>query len=491
MKPLIKFITFIVIVILIASSIYAAYSLSKDETTSGDTTPPSIDSITGNTGGTTGRITSIAVSFSDDEEVTEATIFFKSANDETWTVASILSGSFNIEIPSSSDEDWYYYITVNDAAGNGPIGDPSTDGSMYYIITVTEVVEELNHTVFIEEATGETCVYCPGVSELVHDLYNSGEYNFQYVSMVVEHEKANKRLQDDYNNVGQPTLYIDGGFKVILGGGKEKEDVDASKFTEAIRTAEQRSVPAIKVTVETDYENGSGEFVTNVVVKSYEEGTYNGTLKVYLAEIISRWNYKNGKPIYHGFIDFIINEEISVEAGEEISKSEKWDLSGLDPENLIVAAVVFSSKSEVRYSFPNGLTEETKMPFNAYFADAADGTTLISGGNLPPTVGFSNPVEGMFHVFGKPLFKTILKGTRLIGKTNIVADAHDDGAIEKVEFYVNGNLVLTDDEAPYEYTLKKMGLFKSIFFRKHTIKVIAYDDTGKTATDQLEVKARL
>lgn len=163
----------------------------------------------------------------------------------------------------------------------------------------------------------------------------------------------------------------------------------------------------------------------------------------------------------------------------------------------MVVAVVFNSVSEKKYSIPDGATEEEKFPFNAYFADAANVTTVIAGGNLPPKVGIVNPVNNMLHLFGKPIMKSPLsyigiKITRLIGKTNIVVNASDeDGTIEKVEFYIDNSLISTDTEAPYEYTLNKIGLFKSLFFRKHIIKVIAYDNSGKTSNAELEILARI
>jgi hypothetical protein len=486
MKSTIKFITILIVAILVVSSIYVVFYLDDDKES--DTTPPKIDSITRDTNGTTGKITTITATFSDNVNVTNATIYYKSAYSEEWKSASILSGSIDIEIPSNSDDDWYYYVTVDDAAGNGPVGDPSNDGSVYYIITVTENVEDLVHTVFIEEATGETCQYCPGVSEVIHDLFKSGDYNFYYVSMVTDHDKASKHLYDDYNLSALPTVYIDGGFKVIVGGGETKADVDVKNFTEAIKTAEKRNVPKIKVNITVDYTNGSDKFTTNVVVKNFEEETYTGTLKVHLAEIISDWNYKIGGNIYNAFVDYIINEEILVASGEEYSpKPKDWDLSNLYPENLMVIAVVFNSEKKQGYSDPLN----NKNPFDAYFADATDGTYVVAGGDLPPEVNIENPVGGKQHLFGIPLFNTLLKVTRLIGRTKIVVSASDDSKVEKVEFYIDGDLVFTDYEAPYEYTLKRIGLFKSIFFRKHTIKVIAYDDTGKTKTDKLEIRARL
>jgi hypothetical protein len=492
MKGFTKLIAILIVAILIISSVYVFYYFDNGNDNNNDIIPPSIDSVTRNTTGTTGKITTITASFSDNINVTEATIFYRSENSEEWLNESILSGYVNIEIPSNSDDDWYYYITINDEAGNGPIGEPSIDGSIYFTIIITQNLEDLVHSVFIEEATGEGCVYCPGVSELIHELFKSGNYNFYYVSMVTEHTKANDHLYNEYNLYGQPTVYIDGGFNVLLGGGTTKADVNETKYIEAIETAEKRNVPKIKVNITIEYTEEGEKFTTNVIVDNYEEEIYTGTLKVHLAEIISRWSYKTGSGgnIYNGFLDYIINEEISIEPNGKITTSKDWDLSGLDPENLIIIAVVFNSNSIEQYSNPDGDDGE-KNPFNAYYADATDGAYVIPGGNLPPEVGISNPVKGSLHILGIPLLKTILGNTWLIGATKIVVNANDDSNVEKVEFYIDDELISTIQQAPYEYQLKRLGLLKSILFRKHTIKVIAYDDTGKTSSDEFEVLVRL
>jgi hypothetical protein len=487
MKSFHKLLTIIIIALLIISSVFIVFYLDNNDKER-DTAKPKIDDVTGNTTCTAGKITTIEAIFSDNINVTEALIIYRSASADMWQASSIISGSADIQIPANTKEDYYYYITVDDAAGNGPVGNPSDDGSTYYTITVTEDIAELSHTVFIEEATGESCYYCPGVSEVIDELFKSGEYNFYYVSMVADYPKALDHLNNDYNLYGQPTVFIDGGFKVELGGGHTKEEVDISEYIEAITTAENRNVPKIMVNVTVDYKNESNNFTTNVVVKNYEETTYTGTLKVHLAEIVSRWNYKTGGNIHNAFLDYIINEEISIVAGGEFKKSENWELSTTDiPDNLIVIAVVFNSEPEQRYSFPT----DNKNPFDAYFADATDGTYVIAGGDLPPQVSILIPVEGKLHIFGTPLFDTIFKATKLIGPTKITVNASDDSKIEKVEFYVDNKIVNTDNEAPFEYTLRRIGIFKSIFFRKHIIKVIAYDDSGKTAENEIEVKARL
>jgi hypothetical protein len=88
-----------------------------------------------------------------------------------------------------------------------------------------------------------------------------------------------------------------------------------------------------------------------------------------------------------------------------------------------------------------------------------------------------------FHLFGKPVRKTLTGKTILLGKTIIVASAHDDSAIKKVEFYVHGKLMATITQEPYQWTMHKFT------FGKRTISVKAYDDSGKVSTASISVTA--
>ena len=103
-----------------------------------DDDQPVIDTVTGDTSGTTGETTTISATFHDNIGVTVATLYYKSASAGSYSSMSILSGSAGILIPEYSVESWYYYVTVDDAAGTGPVGKPSTDGSTHFTITVSD-----------------------------------------------------------------------------------------------------------------------------------------------------------------------------------------------------------------------------------------------------------------------------------------------------------------------------------------------------------------
>jgi len=490
MKTWIKVIAVIIIAVFLLSSGYIV--LNVDEDGKKDTTAPTIDSITGDTEGTSGKIITISADFSDNINVTIATLYYKTASTNSWNDISILSGSAEIEIPSKPIEDIYYYVIIDDAAGNGPVGNPSDDGSKFYTISVSENIVELTHYAFVEEATTTWCVNCPNVADVLHELYESGDYKFYYVSMIGDKNSvADKRITNDYNVVGYPTVYIDGGYKVVVG------DKEKSEFVNAITAAENRQVPKIRVTVDAEYNNETDELTTNVLVENYENETYSGQLKVYLTEKISRWpnlhKTSEGKivPYHYGFLDFVIDEETSVDSKGETTVTDKrkltdFAISDLYPEELTLIAVMFSSESEKEYSSPPSDGE-----FDAYYADAANATDLLSGGNLRPVVSIKNPVAGKLHIFGRPLFDTPFHNTVLLFRTPIIAEVQGDSIVEKVEFYIDDELISTDEEAPYEYNLIKLGLFKELIPHKHTITVTAYDDTGKTSTVDLDIIARL
>lgn len=473
MKRLLYLLTTIIIVIILISSVFIYFNFSNNNPI--DNSDPSIDDITGNTTGTAGKITNIEVLFSDNINVTEAIIYYKSASSVEWNFNSILSGSYAIEIPKIPIEDWYYYVTVDDEAGNGPVGDPSNDGSSFFTISVKEDVRNLVHNVFIEEGTGTWCHNCPEVANILHDLYESGNYNFYYVSLIEDiNSEAKNRLEEDYNIYGYPTVYIDGGYDLV-GGVKDK-----SVFEDSISKAEKREVPALYFNVTAELGESNSDTNISIEIINYEEYAYTGSLKLYLTERNSV-QYYGGQGIYHNaLINIIYDEEINISSKEEKNINRFYDFSEYDIGNLMVVGVIFNSESIEKYS-----DSEKENPFNAYYADACQGALIVKNANLKPEIGITNPIKGRLHIFGKDILKTLNQNTILIGRTSIKIYASDDSKVEKVELYIDGTLVNTFEEEPYEYLWKKPSWFRL----KHNIKAIAYDDKGKTSETEIDVYA--
>ena len=129
-------------------------------------------------------------------------------------------------------------------------------------------------------------------------------------------------------------------------------------------------------------------------------------------------------------MDFIADEDISIESGGQKEVIKTYDVSNLDVDNLMIIAVVFNSESTTKYSNPDG----NEKPFDAYYADATDGTLVVAGGNLPPAVGITSPQLGMFYLNGNVIGTRLLNAfqmshfnqTKLFGRTKMFSVQVED-----------------------------------------------------------------
>lgn len=471
----------------------------------GDTESPKFIDITGNMTVNAGQTATISVLFTDnDDDVTNATLYYKTADSTSWESSSILSGNMSLEIPSSATNDYFYYITLDDDAGNGPIGNPSTDGSLYYIITVIPAGgnngnETFLHTVLVEEATATWCTNCPSVADILHTLYETHNYRFYYVSLVNDTSlKVKERLFTDYNIYGFPSVYIDGGYKVVVGGNPPNAE---SAFADAIKAAQGRPIPNIKIELTAEYQNTTQVLTVSVHLYNHGNDSYTGRLKLYLTEIISHWTGYDSKPYQYSFLDYIPTQsDITIPGKGDITLDGTMNISAYDYENLMIIGVVFSSQKQQGYAQP-----PSSKPFDAYYADATTATKIVEQGNLPPQLEITSPQKGKIYLSGKPilerlqdskLFGTIFhtityNKTILLLKKIITVNASDDSAVTKVEFSIDGTVMYNDTTAPYEYSFKKVNKIKSLFFKNHTLTVTVFDDSGKSTSASILFKSRI
>ncbi|UCD14048.1 MAG: hypothetical protein JSW60_01130 [Thermoplasmatales archaeon] len=494
MKLLLKIAVVIVVAILLLSSVYVIFFTNEEKKDNNngnnggedDTEPPKIDLITGDATGKKGGSITISVTFSDNIGVTIARLYYKTISATEWTNKSILSGSFKINL--NTNETLHYYVTVNDAAGNGPVGDPSTDGSTYYTITVLDDDNGDGYTrkVFVEESTSTTCKNCPIVADVLHELYDPDNPDFYYVSLVWdENSKAENRVTKDYNRLGDPTVFIDGGYEVIMGTKDFKPT-----FEQKLLNAAARDAPEIHIKVNAEWNESRTELTTTVNIENKESESYTGRLRVYITEEQSRWiSVVSGEPFEFAFIDYAINEDATIQSNEKKTISKIWDASktpysDVDPVNLWIIAAIFSSDSTEKFSDPP--PGKNKHPFDAYYTDGVD-ATRVEEGTLPPTVGITAPRKGYRYLFGRERKQYLIKNTIILGRVKIKASVQAEAGLEKLEFYIDGELKYNITEEPYEWSVNKIGRFINFLRKKHTIEVKAYDTQGRIATDSIDV----
>lgn len=471
MKDLVKLLSALVLVIVLISAFYVVFSNAGVKENKNeefiDNKEPTINDITGDTTGTIGKITTIYANFSDNVNVTNATIYYKKENSNEWSSSSIINKEYNLEIPKTSLKDWQYYIVVNDKAQNGPVGSPSIDGSKYYTISVRENAEGLVHNVFIEEATASWCSNCPEIADILSEIYKSNDYNMYYISLVEDKNSKAKERLEEYNIYGYPTVYIDGGYEVVVGSNKDK-----SLFEEKIDTASKRDVSQIKLNLTSEYVKEDNEIKISANILNFEETDYKGDFKVYLTQRISSWQDYEGKGYHFGFLNYVIDQKIEIPSEEEVLISKSFDASSYDIENLMLVGVIFNSEKIEKYSNP----ADNDNSFDAQYADCCEASFVVEKANLPPEVGITSVKNGRFHLFGKTLFATRNLNTFLIGRSKISVQADDDSSVKYVKLFVDDEQIGNLSSEPYEFSLKGPRFFK------HDLKAVAVDDKGKKTT---------
>ena len=100
-------------------------------------------------------------------------------------------------------------------------------------------------------------------------------------------------------------------------------------------------------------------------------------------------------------------------------------------------------------------------------------------------VTITKPMENTLYIRNKP-FMNLQNNTCIYGPITITVNVTSNQKITMVKFYIDGRLKKIDILAPYTYRWNSIKQWKGLSL-KHTIKVIAYDNTGTTVSAELNV----
>jgi len=182
-----------------------------------------------------------------------------------------------------------------------------------------------NHTIFVEVATLQNCIPCSWWNQNIYDVYNSGEYNFEYVEMIVfDHsgnvlnEKANN-WRENYNIYSFPTSIFDGDYLRLVGNHPDQ-------LPEKLYACGNRSTRDITTDINATW-LGDAKIKINIAIKNNEGGQYNGYIRACITEIISRYDTYYNEPYHFGFLDyaFPMNTAVSIPAGDTYINSVIWN----------------------------------------------------------------------------------------------------------------------------------------------------------------------
>ncbi len=189
---------------------------------------------------------------------------------------------------------------------------------------------------------------------MIEDLYKSGQYPFYYVLLPENNVRAGTRKLE-FNFWAYPTIYIDGGYDVIVGSNLGKSDI-ARKIVSAADSHRAN----ITISTQAILNQSNSTIKLTSYIQNNETTTYNGSLLVYLTEINSRDNQT-----HFTLVDFPVFEHLSIPPKGNATIEKQINQTILNANNSMFFSVVFNGESHIKYSQP-----PDKNPFEAHYVDA-------------------------------------------------------------------------------------------------------------------------
>lgn len=220
---------------------------------------------------------------------------------------------------------------------------------------------DYTHTVLVEVGTRTTCPSCPASNSAWHNIYGGGNYDFEYTELVRDMNPVAHTRFYEFNPRWVPTSYWDGGEFVYPG-------TSIPTFQNYLDASGSRVVPDLVADLDVTW-LGNAEIEISYSVDNNEGINYPGRLRIYVIELVSRWNDYSGNPYYHALLDFAVNEEIDIPAAGTLSDTIVWDGAAagypdITSDNIQVILAVFDDEPHQSYSDP-----PSGNPFWAYYSD--------------------------------------------------------------------------------------------------------------------------
>jgi hypothetical protein len=212
---------------------------------------------------------------------------------------------------------------------------------------ISSIMQDFTHTVFVEYASKTTCPPCVTASAQLFNIYNSGDYDFYFATLITD--EGNNNVVSRIRALGVqfiPDVFFDGGFKRLTGGQSGE-----APYRTAITQSGERDVPDIDIDLEVIWEGGGTLKITGTVTNNEAE-ELSGRVRVYVVEKESRWNDNGGNPYHFAALDIPIDKSINAvrnkarSRGGTYSFSKTWNgaskgFGDITQENTMVMAAVF------------------------------------------------------------------------------------------------------------------------------------------------------
>ncbi len=199
----------------------------------------------------------------------------------------------------------------------------------------------------------------------------TGLYDFEYSTMICFDEEGLPLNYDaiywalNYSIDQFPTTFFDGNYKKIKGDYIEK-------LPDVLDTCGNRTVANITANI-TAVLVENATINISIIIENNEEFHYNGYIRAFITEIVSRYKTPFDDPFHFGFLDFAFDESITINPGNIYTDSTIWngyehqdahgdDFGDLKANNIQVALIVYNNS--------NGYVDDTvitQIPNNPPF----------------------------------------------------------------------------------------------------------------------------
>jgi hypothetical protein len=236
---------------------------------------------------------------------------------------------------------------------------------------------DTTHTVLAEMVVTTWCPICPAGATAIDELYQTGEYPFHYVSLVIDSQPVLNpvaaRRARWFSAAYIPTLYLDGGYEVA-----DRQNNYGAEINEVA----QREVYDLNMDLSAVW-LGNAKIQVTVTIANQESQDYFGHLRVYVTEIESRWSDEDGIPIPYAHLDFAFNKYVSIPTGESYTETTIFDgnldhsgntYEDISPDNI---QVVGSISHWMPHLQKNPWDDPKPSRFLAQFNDQAAATLVI------------------------------------------------------------------------------------------------------------------
>ena len=206
--------------------------------------------------------------------------------------------------------------------------------------------EDFTHTVFVEACTQTWCPPCATAAAVMHDIYSSGIYDFNYVALVSDMNLYAAKRTNELDVYYIPDYVFDGNYTRYVGAGELPD-----QYINRLISCGAREVPDIDMSVDVSW-LGLGTLKITVTVQNNEPDNYNGYLRGYVVEKVSRWNTQSGQPYHHAVIGMPFDRDLTVVSSQTKALANTYTFtrtwfgaihgfSDIDKENIEVIAAVY------------------------------------------------------------------------------------------------------------------------------------------------------